>query len=149
MNGLTVGQIAREAQVDAWTVRFYEKEELLPKAKRTAAGYRLYEPELAERIRFIKKAQHLGLRLEEIREILELSDRGSCPCGHVRQVLKAKLAELEQKMQDWQHLRQRILQAIRKPVESGRRVSGIALCPRIADLRTSGDKRIKKGGFRP
>lgn len=84
MEGLPVGQIAGRAQVDAWTVRFYEKEGLLPKAKRSLSGYRLYEPEIAERILFIKKAQHLGLKLDEIKEILELSDRSRCPCGHVR-----------------------------------------------------------------
>jgi DNA-binding transcriptional MerR regulator len=129
MAGLTVGQIAREAQVDAWTVRFYEKEGLLPKAKRASSGYRLHGPEIAERIRFIKKAQHLGLRLEEIREILDLSDRGSCPCGHVRQVLKSKLAELARKVSDLNAVRSGIRSALsqsRRPVS---RSAGKALCP--------------------
>lgn len=131
MNGLTVGQIAREAQVDAWTVRFYEKEGLLPKAKRTSAGYRLYEPGAAERIRFVKKAQHLGLRLTEIREILELSDRGSCPCGHVRQVLKSKLAELARKISDLDTVRSRIRTALSQSRKLGVRPTGKALCPTI------------------
>lgn len=131
MDGLTVGQIAREAQVDAWTVRFYEKEGLLPKAKRTSAGYRLYEPELAERIRFIKKAQYLGLRLEEIREILELSDRGSCPCGHVQQVLKSKLTELARKISDLNAVRSRIHTALSRARRPGARPTGKALCPTI------------------
>lgn len=131
MNGLTVGQIAREAQVDAWTVRFYEKEGLLPKAKRSASGYRLYDLELAERIRFVKKAQHLGLRLTEIREILELSDRGSCPCGHVRQVLKSKLAELARKISDLNAVRSRIRVALSQSRRSAVRPTGKALCPTI------------------
>lgn len=131
MGEATVGRIAREAQVDAWTVRFYEKEGLLQKAKRTSAGYRLYEPEAAERIRFVKKAQHLGLRLTEIREILELSDRGSCPCGHVRQVLKSKLAELARKISDLNAVRSRIRVALSQSRRSTVRPTGKALCPTI------------------
>ncbi|PIQ81565.1 MAG: heavy metal-responsive transcriptional regulator [Candidatus Omnitrophica bacterium CG11_big_fil_rev_8_21_14_0_20_64_10] len=131
MNGLTVGQIAREAQVDAWTVRFYEKEGLLPKAKRTFSGYRLHGPGITERIQFIKKAQHLGLKLDEIREILDLSDRGSCPCGHVRQVLKSKLAELAQKISDLNAVRSRIRTALSRSRRPGTRLTGKALCPTI------------------
>jgi len=131
MDGLTVGQIAQEARVDAWTVRFYEKEGLLPKAKRTSSGYRLHGPEIAERIRFIKKAQHLGLRLEEIREILDLSDRGSCPCGHVRQVLKSKLAELARKISDLHAVQSRIRTVLSQSRRFGVRPTGKALCPTI------------------
>ena len=142
MGGATVGRIAREARVDTWTVRFYEKEGLLPKAKRSSAGYRLYDLELAERIRFVKKAQHLGLRLDEIREILELSDRGSCPCGHVRQVLKAKLAELAQKISDLNAVRARIRTALRRSRRSPARPTGKALCPTI--MGRAQDKKPKE-----
>ena len=131
MGGATVGRIAREARVDAWTVRFYEKEGLLPKAKRSSAGYRLYDLELAERIRFVKKAQHLGLQLDELREILELSDRGPCPCGHVRQVLKAKLAELARKISDLKAVQSSIHTALSRAHRPGVRPTGKALCPTI------------------
>lgn len=126
-----MGQIAGRAQVDAWTVRFYEKEGLLPKARRSLSGYRLYEPEIAERILFIKKAQHLGLKLDEIKEILELSDRSRCPCGHVQQVLKAKLAELARKISDLHVVRSRIHAALSQSRKSVGRPTGKALCPTI------------------
>lgn len=142
MGKATVGRIAREAQVDAWTVRFYEKEGLLPRAKRSPSGYRLYEPEVAERIRFIKKAQHLGLRLAEIREILELSDRGSCPCGHVQQVLKSKLTELARKISDLNAVQTRIRAALRQSRRSPVRPSGKALCPTI--MGRTQDKKPKE-----
>lgn len=131
MDGLPVSQIARKAGVDPWTVRFYEKENLLPKARRSASGYRLYGPEIVERIHFIKKAQGLGLILSEIREILDLSDRGSCPCGHVQQVLKAKLAELAQKISDLNAVRSRIRTALSRARRPGARPTGKALCPTI------------------
>lgn len=131
MGEATVGRIARDAQVDAWTVRFYEQEGLLRRAKRSQAGYRLYEPEAADRIRFIKKAQALGLRLKEIREILELSDQGSCPCGHVRAVLKAKLAELTRKISDLHVVQSSIRAALSRSRRPSARPTGKALCPTI------------------
>ena len=139
MEGLAVSQIAREAGVDPWTVRFYEKEGLLPKAKRSASGYRLYEPEIAEQIRFIKKAQHLGLKLDDVQETLELSDRGSCPCGHVRQILKAKLAELARKISDLDAVRSRIRTALSRARRPGAQPTGKALCPTIM-----GSTKVKK-----
>lgn len=143
MGDATVGRIARDAHVDAWTVRFYEKAGLLPKAKRSPAGYRLYGPEVAERIRFIKKAQRLGLRLREIREILELADRGSCPCGHVRAVLKAKLAELTRKVSDLNVVQSSIRTALRRSRRSPGRPTGKALCPTI--MGRTHEKQPKEG----
>ncbi len=130
MAGIPVGQIARRAQVDAWTVRFYEKEHLLPKARRSSSGYRLYEPEVADRIRFIKKAQHLGLSLKEIREILQLSDQGRCPCGHVEQALRSKVRELRAKIEDLKTVEARILEVLRSPVRKPSAGKG-AICQRI------------------
>jgi len=144
-----IGQLARQTGVPIKTIRYYESFRLFPEAPRTASGYRLYGQEAAEILAFIRKAQNLGLALSQIRDILDLSRRGRCPCGHVERLLKERLKELEEKMRDWRHLRQRILQAIRKPVEPSQRVGGIALCPRIADLRAPRGKQVKKGGLRP
>lgn len=130
MDGIPVGQIAVRAGVDAWTIRFYEKEQLLPKAKRSASGYRLYGADMIDRVRFIKKAQHLGLSLREIREILELSDRGHCPCGHVEKLLKAKLDELQAKIEDLKSVETRIRQVFRKPQPTAT-PRGKAICQKI------------------
>lgn len=130
MDGIPVGQIAIRAGVDAWTIRFYEKEQLLPKAKRSASGYRLYGTDMVDRVRFIKKAQHLGLSLGEIREILELSDRGRCPCGHVEKLLRAKLDELQAKIEDLKSVQTRIRQVFRKPQPTAT-PRGKAICQKI------------------
>ncbi|CAN5658106.1 hypothetical protein BH18ACT15_BH18ACT15_05530 [soil metagenome] len=77
---LKVSGIAERAGVSPDAVRYYEREGLLPPAPRSASGYREYDDSTAGRIRFIKGAQAVGLRLSEIRELLEIQDRGACPC---------------------------------------------------------------------
>jgi len=144
-----IGRLARETGVPIKTIRYYEDVGLLPKARRTDSGYRLYDEGAAELLGFVRKAQNLGLSLSEIREILELSSRGRCPCGHVQQLLKKHLTELEEKMRDWQALRQRIVQALRKRVVSPRQISGIALCPQIEKLPSQRGKIKRTGGFQP
>ncbi len=126
-----ISVLARHAGVPIKTIRYYEDVGLLPKPSRTAAGYRLYAPATAKRLLFIKKAQHLGLRLDEIKEILELADRGRCPCGHVQTVLKKRLAELRQKIADLRLIERRVGNAIRQGCPPNFKPRGTAICPTI------------------
>jgi DNA-binding transcriptional MerR regulator len=72
---MNIGQLARQAGVPIDTVRYYERQQLLPTAARSAGGYRIFgEPDL-RRLRFIRRAKTLGFSLEEIAELLALSDR--------------------------------------------------------------------------
>ncbi|MGH2669816.1 MAG: MerR family transcriptional regulator, partial [bacterium] len=87
MEGLTVGKLAERVGTSADTLRYYERIGLLPKADRTASGYRLYHDDAIARVHFIRGAQRLGLRLEEIGELLEILERGLCPCGRTKQLL--------------------------------------------------------------
>ena len=89
--GLTVAHVARRAGVSPHTVRYYDRVGLLKAASRTDAGYRDYSEDALERLRFIQDAQRLGLRLQDIRELLEIRDRGQCPCGHTRQLVETRL----------------------------------------------------------
>jgi DNA-binding transcriptional MerR regulator len=76
---LTVSKLADQVGMTPDALRYYERTGLLPKPERTASGYRLYDGETADRLRFIKGAQRLGLRLREIRELLEVLV--SCVCA--------------------------------------------------------------------
>jgi DNA-binding transcriptional MerR regulator len=96
---LNVSQIARQAGVSPDAVRYYEKERLLPPAPRSAAGYRQYDASTSERIRFIKGAQEMGLRLSEIGELLEIQDRGACPCGHTKTLVERHLEQIDAEME--------------------------------------------------
>ena len=68
---------------------------LLHPSERTAAGYRIYDDEAAERLRFIKDAHHMGLRLADIKELLDVRDRGRCPCGHTDVLVSKRFNEVE------------------------------------------------------
>ncbi|MGI8683291.1 MAG: MerR family transcriptional regulator, partial [Mycobacteriales bacterium] len=71
---LTIGEVARAADVATSALRFYEAEGLVMPAGRTAVGYRLYDPEQIARVRFIRHAQRLGLSLAEVGELLAAVD---------------------------------------------------------------------------
>ncbi len=92
---LKVSQVAEQAGVSPDAVRFYEKEGLLPLPPRSPAGYREYDVSIPQRIRFIKGAQEMGLKLSEIRELLEIQDRGACPCGHTKTLVKRRIDEID------------------------------------------------------
>lgn len=69
-----IGELARSAQVNIQTIRFYEREGLLPRPQRTAAGYRSYEAKDLERVIFIKRNQELGFTLAEIQQLFQLHE---------------------------------------------------------------------------
>ncbi len=97
MKPMTVGQVARQAGVGIETVRFYEKNGLLETPTRRASGYREYDEETVNRLRFIQRAKGLGFRLGEIKELLSLRCSEQ-PCNEVRQLAEAKVAEIEAKI---------------------------------------------------
>src|SRR5512132_322607 len=91
---LTVAALAAQVGLSADTVRYYERVGLLPEPARSAAGYRLYDQTAVGRLRLIKGAQRAGLRLREIGELLQVADRGRCPCGHTETLLRERLVEV-------------------------------------------------------
>lgn len=95
---LRVSELADLAGVSSDTIRYYEKEGLLPLPARSPSGYREFDAELAERLRFIKGAQSFGLKLAEIRELLDIHDKGACPCGHTKVLLERRIAEIDLEM---------------------------------------------------
>jgi len=107
-DGLYIGEVARQAGVNPRTIRYYEGLGLLDEPPRTEGRYRLYAPEAVERLGFIKKAQTLGLTLEEIREIIGLRRQGLVPCVHVREILQRKISLLDRKVSDLRTLRRRL-----------------------------------------
>jgi DNA-binding transcriptional MerR regulator len=92
---MRIGEIATRANVPAKTIRFWEAQRLLPEPARTTSGYRDYDPSILERLAFIRHAQAAGLKLDEIHQVLDISDSGQAPCQHVRELIGARLAEVE------------------------------------------------------
>ena len=73
---IRIGELAEEAGVSRDTIRFYERAGLLPKPRRTATRHRVYDHDVAQQIRFIRRAQDLGLTLDDIRQLIELREAG-------------------------------------------------------------------------
>ena len=102
---MRIGELAKRAGVTPDTIRYYEREGLLPRPERTPSGYRNYAPQVLDDLAFIKKAQALGLKLSAVREVLEISSGGKPPCAHVRATVSARLAAMEERLRDLRALR--------------------------------------------
>jgi DNA-binding transcriptional MerR regulator len=106
---VTISKLAGRAGVTADTLRYYERFGLIPSPSRTASGYRLYDDEVLGRLLFIKNAQHMGLRLADVKELLEIMDRGACPCGHTAGVVERRLAEVDAELSRLRTMRRELV----------------------------------------
>jgi DNA-binding transcriptional MerR regulator len=95
---MKIGELARRVGLPIDTVRYYERNGLLPPPARRASGYREYEEADIPRLRFVLRAKHLGFSLIEIRELLELSDEHVGNVGNLKAAATAKLAEVEERL---------------------------------------------------
>jgi MerR family mercuric resistance operon transcriptional regulator len=97
---MLIGEVSVAAGVDSQTIRFYERQDLLPEPHRAPNGYRTYDTTAVDRLRFIRAAQAAGLALADIRQVLGLRDAGQAPCAHVSVVLGQKLADVRARQQE-------------------------------------------------
>lgn len=109
---MKVSELAKAAQVKPDTVRFYTREGLLNPTRNPDNNYQHYDTEDLRRLRFARKARQLGFSLAEIRAILDQADDHHSPCPMVREVFEARLAEVEQEIEQLQHLRNRMQTAL-------------------------------------
>lgn len=101
-----IGELATLSDLTPDTLRYYERLGLVSPVARTEGGFRVYGPATRARLRFIKHAQRLGLALHEIRDLVAYQDHGGLDrCRHVRDLLRAKLAELEAKLRELEEFR--------------------------------------------
>ena len=95
---MKIGEVADRGGVNLQTIRYYEREGLLPAPPRMASGYRLFNQDTVRRVRFIKRAQELGFTLAEIRELLTLRIEESRSSAEVRAIANAKIADIDNKV---------------------------------------------------
>jgi DNA-binding transcriptional MerR regulator len=95
---LKVGAVAKAAGVGVQTLHYYERLGLLPKPQRSTANYRLYSSDAIRRVQFIKKAQAIGMTLEETKQILDLKDHGREPCRQVAELGEKHLREINARL---------------------------------------------------
>ena len=93
---LQIGEVSTRTGVSIDALRYYERLKLLPRARRSSGGFRLFTGEHIERVQFIKQAQELGFSLDEIKGLLATG--GADECRKVRNLLRLKLSELDDRL---------------------------------------------------
>lgn len=128
---LTIGQLARAAGVGVETLRFYERQGLVPEPERSpSSGYRRYSPQTVRRVRFIRHAKELGFTLKEIQELLELRVDPGSTCADVRRRAEDKLAGIERRLARLERMRS----ALRSLSERCRGHGPVDECPILEEL---------------
>ncbi len=100
MERMTIGKLAKKADVSTDTIRFYERCRLIAEPARTESNYRLYPEEDVKRIRFIKKAKSLGFTLSEIGKLLSMRHSPSASKADVKMRFERKIRSVQQKIDD-------------------------------------------------
>lgn len=116
---LKIGEVSKRSGIGIEALRFYEKSGLLDKAERTDSGYRMYDTGVLERIAFIKQAQVLGFSLDEIKRIIDERRAGQSPCADVRELVRLRLHELDERMKEMQRYRQELATTLAEWDEAG------------------------------
>ena len=139
---LTIGTVAKRVGVNIDTIRYYEREGLLPEPQRRASGYRSYGEGTIAQLRFIRRAKALGFTLEEIRELLALSHDRQLGVKAVKQRAKLRLAALDTRIAELQRVRDGLAQLVASCPGHG----APEHCP---ILRALGDEPATSGKVQP
>jgi DNA-binding transcriptional MerR regulator len=114
MTTLKIGEVARRSSIGIETIRFYEREGLIPPPGRRPSGYRQYDESTIERLEYIRRSKELGFTLGEIRELLELSFAAHAGCEHIRMRAEAKLTDIERKIRSLRQMKRSLSQIVQR-----------------------------------
>jgi len=117
---LKIGEVSKRSGVGVEALRFYEKGGLLDRPSRTYGGYRVYGEEVLERLTFIKRAQALGFSLDEIKRIIADARKGESPCDEVREIVRRRMAELDERMRELRRHRKELKSTLEEWDKVGR-----------------------------
>lgn len=132
---MRIGELARRAEVAIDTVRYYERQGLLPAPERTQTGYRIYADGDVARLRFIRRSKTLGFTLGEIRELLELTGRREQDMAGVKSAALHKLTDVDARIGELKRMRT----GLERLVASCPGHGPLECCPILEAL--SGDER--------
>jgi Cu(I)-responsive transcriptional regulator len=110
---MRIGELARATGTKSETIRYYEREGILPAADRTDSNYRDYSEEHLATLTFVRRARELGFSVAQVRELLALSDHEDKPCEDVDQLVRQQLGEIDNKIADLTALRDELGQVLR------------------------------------
>jgi len=135
MQSFTVGEVAKASGVGVETIRFYEREGLIPEPPRRRSGYRQYPSETVRKVRFIRRAKDLGFSLREIGELLSLRVESGTTCADVRMMARTKIGNIEEKLAELETMKG----ALERLARSCRGKGPTSECP-ILDALDSGEE---------
>ena len=130
MDNLTTGQLAKQANVNLETIRYYERRGLLPAPPRNESGHRRYPIDALRRTEFIKQTQALGFSLNEISDLLSLRVGTGRTCADVRTRVEAKIKDVQEKIVDLKGIEQALIRLADKCGGKG----PIGQCPILEEL---------------
>ena len=116
---LKIGDVAKLSGIGIEALRFYERSGLLGRPGRTQSGYRVYDSAVIRRLDFIKRAQVLGFSLDEIKQIIADKQAGRSPCREVREIVRHRLGELDERMKEMRRYRRELGAALAQWEETG------------------------------
>jgi Hg(II)-responsive transcriptional regulator len=105
MNGFSIGEFAKQANVHVETLRYYERRGLIPRPHRTVSNYRVYSSEDLRRVKFVKQAQGLGFSLNEIKKLLALRATPRAKCTDVRKYATYKIEDINARIRSLLRMR--------------------------------------------
>jgi len=132
---MKIGELAHVAQTTVETVRYYEKEGLLPETARTAGNFRVYGPAHLERLRFIRNCRALDMSHEEIHTLLDLADRPAEGCGAINTVFDLHMAHVDERIRELVHLKAQ-LAMLRKRCQTEQAVDACGILQGLAAMET-------------
>lgn len=102
------GEIAKIANINVETLRYYEKNKLIPTPKRTEKGYRLYSKDILTILAFIKSAKSAGFTLEQIRKLFSVVDGKNIDLNYVDELISIKIVEIGEKIIELQNVQENL-----------------------------------------
>ena len=97
---MRIGELAQATGTKAETIRYYEREGILPYADRTDSNYRDYSKDHLATLTFVRRARELGFSMAQVRELLALSDRDDKPCQDVDRLARSQIVDVQRKIDD-------------------------------------------------
>ncbi len=110
----TIGELAKRTDTKVVTIRYYEGMGILPAPPRTKGNYRAYGQQHLERLSFVRRARSLGFTLQQIRDLLNMTETGTNDCCTVDDIARTHLADVEQKVADLSRLAHELKRVIRQ-----------------------------------
>lgn len=132
---MKIGELARAAHCTTETIRFYEKEGLMPDAQRTEANYRSYGAQHMERLRFIRNCRALDMTHDEIRTLLGLTDRHAAPCESIDALLDAHIDHVDTRLAELKQLKAQLI-ALREQCKGEGTVDACGIVHGLATMET-------------